>query len=95
MTMRLNQPWKTGLPIDFTRNKMPKYFGLIPREQIHRILGKMPTRYMPHPNKEIEKLFFDIASRAYENEALTDEIIVSEIEKKHIRPDFLKKMSAH
>ena len=44
---RETQPWKTGLPIDFTRNKMPKLFGVIPREPIHAILGKTKNTYQP------------------------------------------------
>ena len=29
-TVRLTQPWRTGLPIDFTFNPIPKLFGFIP-----------------------------------------------------------------
>lgn len=86
-TGRLTQPWKTGLPIDFTPNTMPKYFGLIPREPIHKLLGKYQTHYQQHPNKEIEKLFFDLLREAHEAGAVSEEEIQENIEQKNIRGD--------
>jgi len=54
MTGRLTQPWKTGLPIDFTINKAKKILGVIPREPILTLLGKRPSHYQKHPNQKIE-----------------------------------------
>lgn len=88
MTGRLTQPWKTGLPIDFTRNPMPKIFGIIPRELVHKILGKYDTHYKQHPNPEIEALFFKLAKRAYSEGSLTVDEIESEISSGYIRKDF-------
>lgn len=92
MTNRLTQPWKTGLPIDFTRNKMPKLFGFIPREPIYKLLGKIETRYQKHPNLEVEKLFFSIAKEALECDVITKQDIEKEIEMGYIRRDFLERM---
>lgn len=89
-TNRLTQPWKTGLPIDFARNKLPKVFGIIPREPLYKRIGKIDSHYQPHPRKEIEQLFFLLLHDAYTHNAITYEEILHEIEKKHIRSDILK-----
>ncbi|MCI0542514.1 hypothetical protein L0Y69_02025 [bacterium] len=89
-TGRLTQPWKTGLPIDFTRNKMPKLFGIIPREPIHKLLGKYPTHYQPHPDKNIEKFFFDLLKEALHAGAVKREQIEQEIAAGNVRKDIFK-----
>lgn len=88
-TGRLTQPWKTGLPIDFTRNRMPKIFGIIPREPVHKLLGKYPSTYQPHPDKNIEKFFFDLVRDALQAGAISKKEIESEIRSGNIRKDFL------
>jgi hypothetical protein len=90
MTGRLTQPWRTGLPIDFTRNAMRKMFGLIPREPIYKLLGKYETHYQPHPNKTIEELFFKLVSQSLKDGALSREQIEYEIQKKHVRSDIFE-----
>jgi hypothetical protein len=92
MTDRLTQPWKTGLPIDFIRNKMPKIAGIIPREWVYRLLGKYQTRYQPHPNKEIEKMFFTLVRDALQAGAVTKDQIQHEIDHKHVRGDLFHKL---
>lgn len=89
MTNRLTQPWRTGLPIDFTRNPMPKILGIIPREPIHKILGKYPTHYKQHPIKEVEKWFFKLVDDAIKSGELTKEEIEEEIQKGEVRKDLL------
>lgn len=92
ITKRLTQPWKTGLPIDFTRNPMPKIFGLIPREPVHKLLGKYPTHYEPHPNKKIEQFFFKLTREALDAKELSREKIQEEILNGNIREDFFDKL---
>lgn len=89
MTNRLTQPWKTGLRIDFTRNKLPKLLGIIPREWVLFIQGKYPLTYQAHPNKDIEKLFLDLVSEAISKNVITIEYIKEEIRKEHVRSDLL------
>ncbi len=89
-TNRLTQPWKTGLPIDFTRNKMPKLFGLIPREPVHKLLGKYPTHYQPHPDKKIEKFFIDLLKEAIASGSVSKNLISEEIKARHIREDLVR-----
>lgn len=86
-TNRMTQPWKTGLPIDFTLNPMPKIFGIISRETIHKLLGKYPTHYQKHPNPEIEKLFFTLLKETLEGGGVTEAEIDDAIARKDVRPD--------
>lgn len=88
-TTRITQPWKTGLPIDFTFNRMPKFFGIVPREPIHKLLGKFPTHYREHPDEKIRDFFFGLAKEALDAGFITNEEVAEEIKKGHIRPDFI------
>ncbi len=89
-TNRITQPWRTGLPIDFTRNKMPKYFGLIAREPIHKILGKYKTHYQPHPDKKIENWFIGLVKNALHDGAITKEQVEHEVTEGHVRKDIFE-----
>lgn len=91
-TERLTQPWKTGLPIDFTRKPLQKKFGIIPREWLYRMTGRYPSHYQPHPNKEVVRLFFTLAHDALTAGAITRGDIEQEITLGHIRPDFFSAM---
>ncbi len=91
-TNRITQPWSTGLPIDFTINPMPKIFGVIPREPIHKLLGKYPTKYLPHPDKKIETFFFSLVRDALKNGAISKEEIEQEIKANRMRKDIFFKI---
>lgn len=88
-TDRLTQPWKTGLNIDFTRNPMPRILGVIPREWLHKMMGRYPNTYQPHPDKAIEEFVFELFSDAFKAGAISEELVLDEIEKQNLRPDFL------
>lgn len=94
MTNRITQPWSTGLPIDFTLTPMPKIFGVIPREPIHKLLGKYPTHYKKHPNSEIENLFFELLNKAVKNKTITTEELEREIHHKRMRADIFKHLKS-
>jgi hypothetical protein len=89
-TNRLTQPWKTGLKVDFTRNNPGKYFNLVPKNMVLKILGKYPSRYIGHPSPEIEKLFFKLANWAIQEGYLSIEEVNQAIEDGAVRRDFLK-----
>ncbi len=93
-TKRLTQPWKTGLKIDFIfyPNSPGEIFGFIPREPLLKLLGRIPTHYQPHPNREIEQFFFGLTKDALRDGAITREYLETEISQKHIRPDILEKI---
>jgi len=92
-TNRLTQPWKTGLPVDFKINPMPKIFGIIPREPIHKLLGKYPTHYTQHPDKQIEKFFINLTREALEKNAISRQEIEDEIRLGQVRADLLSLVS--
>lgn len=81
-TLRLTQPWRTGLPIDFTWNPVPKLFGIIPRIWVQR-----PTHYQPHPDKNIEKFFIDLFRETYRAGVITDPEIDAAIAAHDLRAD--------
>lgn len=93
-TNRITQPWRTGLPIDFTIKPMPKLLGFIPREPIHKLLGKYPTHYKKHPNKKVEETFFTILGDALHDGVVTREEITTEIKNGHVRKDIFQKLQA-
>lgn len=92
MTNRLTQPWKTGLPIDFHRNPMPKILGLIPREPIHKLLGRRPGHYQKHPDQKVEDFFFSLVNEALKSGIVSKEFVEKEIKEAHVRRDFLEKV---
>ncbi len=89
-TNRLTQPWRAGLKVDFTRNRMPKLFGLIPREWIARLRGTMPSKYQEHPDQKIRAFFFELVRDALAKGAVTEEQVRSEIAAGHVRRDLLE-----
>lgn len=94
-TNRLTQPWKTGLKIDFIRKRQyDRYFGIIPKPWVLRLLGRWPTHYRPHPDKNIERFFFDLLDDALRDGIITHSMIRDEITKGHIRPDIFRYISS-
>lgn len=91
-TRRLTQPWKTGLRIDFTPSPMPKFFGIIPREPVHKLLGRYPTRYLPHPDRAVESFFFDLVRGALTDGAISEAEISAEIAAKNVRSDLFERL---
>jgi hypothetical protein len=91
-TKRLTQPWKTGLPIDFTPSPMPKIFGIIPREPIHKLLGKYPTHFEKHPRADVEKFFLALVKESLEAGVISKAEIEEEINQGNVRKDLLEKL---
>ncbi len=81
-TGRLTQPWRTGLPIDFTINKPQPLFGFIPRFWVTH-----PTHYQPHPDKMVVDAFFAVLKSAIAAGAVTTKDIDDGIASKDLRPD--------
>ena len=94
-TGRETQPWKTGLPIDFTRNKMQKLFGIIPREPIHALLGKTKKTYQQHPDQHIEDWFIALVVDAYKADAFTEAELQKEMDANNVRHDMLDILHKH
>jgi hypothetical protein len=93
-TRRNTQPWKTGLPVDYTTSEKVK-------RPLHKRLKRMikdkltpPPQekvvYQPHPDGRQEAFFFGLLREAFEKKILTEEFLREEMRKNHIRHDTLE-----
>lgn len=89
-TQRITQPWRTGLPIDFTQKPMPKILGIIPREPIYKLLGRYPTHYLPHKDNKVVDFFFSMVKGALEDGGITEDEMRKEVELGHVRKDIFE-----
>jgi hypothetical protein len=92
-TDRLTQPWKTGLPIDFRRNPMAPVLGFIPREWLHKLLGRYPSRYQPHPDRHVEAFFFRLLREAIRDSAVDESFVRAEVSARHVRDDIFEALA--
>jgi hypothetical protein len=83
-TKRRTQPWKTGLPIDFT-NRVPLISRLLPG-----IGFRVPGRYKRHPDPRQEGLFFALLRECLESGQATEHQIRHEMATDHVRHDALE-----
>ncbi len=90
-TGRLTQPWKTGLPIDFTpADTFPLFppVGWVMRWRRrafgdHALLG----RYRRHPDANQERLFFALLRECLDNGSVTEDEVREEMRLNHVRKD--------
>ena len=89
-TKRRTQPWKTGLPIDFTLRE--RGIGPIPASVVTPLLRwwASRSRYLPHPDKRQEAYFFALLAECLDNGDVTLPMIRDEIARRHVRPDALE-----
>lgn len=85
-TKRRTQPWKTGLPIDFT-NRIPIVGRLFPGAGI-RLRG----RYKPHPDPRQEALFFAYLAECLDAGDLTEAELRAEMAADHVRHDAIERL---
>jgi hypothetical protein len=83
-TKRRTQPWKTGLPIDFT-NRIPLISRFLPENGV-RLWG----RYKAHPDPRQEAYFFALLKECLETGQVTEAEIEREMASDHLRHDALK-----
>jgi hypothetical protein len=83
-TKRRTQPWKTGLPIDFT-NRIPLISRLLPENGI-RLWGK----YKRHPDPRQEALFFSLLKECLDRGVISEQQIRDEMRANHLRHDALE-----
>ena len=82
-TRRRTQPWKTGLPIEFT-----------PRDTVASRLARpfralMAQRYRRHPDPRQQALFYALLADAIDAGTITNGYVEREIAAMHVRPDSL------
>ncbi|MDG4603997.1 MAG: hypothetical protein P9C48_05635 [Defluviicoccus sp.] len=93
-TRRRTQPWKTGLPIDFTPadayGPIPAY-ATIARIAM-RALGRVGpfARYWRHPDSEQERLFFGLLRECLDKGIVTQSQIEDEMRQDHVRHDAIE-----
>ena len=92
-TKRRTQPWKTGLPIDYTVRE--RRFGVVPTRWIKRIESKIRGGdprgvYLPHPDPGQESFFFGLLRECLEQGVIAEEFVREEMAKNHVRHDALE-----
>jgi hypothetical protein len=92
-TKRQTQPWKTGLPVDFT----PPHKGfkpLRPKTWMNPLKklagGAAPTQYTRHPDPRQEQFFFGLLHECLEQGIVTEAMLRDEMRQNHIRHDALE-----
>jgi hypothetical protein len=82
-TKRRTQPWKTGLPVDYT-NRIPIPF-------VARLIGndgvRLPLRYKPHPDPRQEQYFFRLLGECLEQGLVSEAFLRMEMARNHVRHD--------
>lgn len=85
-TERLTQPWKTGLPVDFNMN-FQGTTGKLRRWLRDRGLIGAHRRYLPHPDPNQERFFFELLMDALNHGVLDEAFLRREVERRHVRTD--------
>lgn len=90
-TKRKTQPWKTGLPVDYTPadkfKDKPLLAGLNRlRASVFGEYGLL-GRYQPHPDARQEQFFFGLLRECLDNGHVSEALVRQEIEKNHVRHD--------
>jgi len=86
-TKRHTQPWKTGLPVDFTPPR-ERVKALKPATWL-RPLQRRPLleRYAPHPDPNQERFFFGLLKECLEKGIVSETLLRDEIRQNHVRHD--------
>jgi len=81
-TKRRTQPWKTGLPVDFTLRERRGLMGLA-----MPIVRMVAPNYTRHPDRNQEAYFYALLADALDTGAVTREQVDNEVRLRHVRPD--------
>ena len=84
-TKRRTQPWKTGLPVDYTLRESG------PFDFMRRLANR---RYQPHPDRNQEAFVYALLAEMVDKKQVTLEELVVEMAANHIRHDSLE-LSEH
>jgi len=93
-TKRRTQPWKTGLPVDYTpADKLRKYPLLSFLNRLRaRLFGEYAFlgRYTAHPDPNQERFFFGLLNEALEKGVISETLLREEMKRNHVRHDALE-----
>jgi hypothetical protein len=92
-TYRRTQPWKTGLPVDFTARVKKRNLRDLAKTAVKAIrrwtgAGK-PDLYRPHPDRNQERLFFTLVRECLEKGVFDAALVRREMAANHVRHDAL------
>ena len=79
-TKRRTQPWKTGLPVDFT----------LQRRWPVNLINRLLMRYLPHPDPNQEALVYSLLAELYDSGEVTQDELRCEMAANHLRHDSLE-----
>jgi hypothetical protein len=88
-TKRRTQPWKTGLPVDYTLREGGIAGLAIP---IRRLFT---PRYRPHPDPNQEAYFYALLAEGLDTGSIDRADVEREIALGHVRPDSLSLVDRH
>ena len=83
-TKRRTQPWKTGLPVDFTLRERRGLIGLA-----MPIVRMVAPNYTRHPDRNQEAYFYALLAEALDAGSVSREQVEKEVRLGHVRPDSL------
>jgi hypothetical protein len=83
-TKRRTQPWKTGLPVDFTLKERRGLMGLV-----MPIVRTVAPNYTRHPDRNQEAYFYALLAEALDTGSVSREQVEKEVRLGHVRPDSL------
>jgi hypothetical protein len=90
-TKRWNQPWKTGLPVDFTPAEKTQRFAPLGwfRRARQAIFGRYALlgRYRRHWDVNQERFFFGLLRECLDEGVVTEAMLRAEMEHNHVRHD--------
>jgi hypothetical protein len=96
-TKRRTQPWKTGLPFEFTvpekankKKKSPVRRWFIQARRSVFGGGAKKGHYEPHRDPNQERFFFGLLRECIDNGDVSEDLLRREMEKNHIRHDALE-----
>ena len=95
-TKRWNQPWKTGLPVDFTPADKTRRFAPLGwlRRARESLLGRyaMLGAYKPHWDPSQERFFFGLLRECLEQGLISETMLREEMARNHVRHDAFEVM---
>jgi hypothetical protein len=89
-TKRRTQPWKTGLPVDYTPTEIYPVIGAIMRMR-RKLFGDygLLGRYARHPDPRQENLFFGLLRECVEKGTVPESALRTAMANNHVRHDAL------
>jgi hypothetical protein len=95
-TKRWNQPWKTGLPVDFTPSDKTRSFAPLGwfRRAREALVGRYALlgTYRPHWDPNQERFFFGLLRECLDKGVIPEAMLREEMARNHVRHDAFEVM---